>query len=211
MRSISSDDLTTRARTRDAAIALFGRDGFAATSIRAIAHEAKVSPALVIHHFGSKDLLRAACDTHVVASLNQQAGGVNDTNLARSVQAMLADLDTHRPNIDYLGHMLLDGTAAGDRLLDELVVMTESILERGVADGSMNPSSDPRMRAVLVALQGIMPIVLQRQFSRLLGEPGLTDAMVRRMVLPSLELNTHGLYRDDTMLMAAREALKGNL
>jgi AcrR family transcriptional regulator len=72
MRSTGSDDLTTRARIRDAAIVLFGRDGFPATSVRAIATAAAVSPALVLHHFGSKDELRAACDTYIVeASLGR--------------------------------------------------------------------------------------------------------------------------------------------
>jgi AcrR family transcriptional regulator len=207
---VSVDDVTTKARIRDAAITLFGRNGFAATSVRAIAEEAAVSPALVIHHFGSKDRLRAECDSFIVEALGARKSGLDDSNLTVSMQAMLSDLDTYRPTLDYLGHMLLDGSAAGDRLLDDLVALTQHMLEAGVADGTIEPSSDPTMRAILVALHGVMPIVLQRQFARLLGEPGLTNSMIRRMTLPSLELYTHGLYRDASMLDAAREALKGN-
>ena len=59
----SSDDLTTSARIRDAAIAQFGAHGFN-TGVRAIATAAGVSPGLVIHHFGSKDGLRKACDEY---------------------------------------------------------------------------------------------------------------------------------------------------
>ena len=66
MRSASREDLTTRARIRDAAVDLFARDGFAHVTVRRIATEAGVSPALVIHHFGSKEGLRAACDAHVL-------------------------------------------------------------------------------------------------------------------------------------------------
>ena len=210
MRSATRDDLTTRARIRDAAIVLFGRGGFAATSVRAIAEQATVSPALVMHHFGSKEALRTACDVYIVDSLNDRTHGLDEGEPAVSIQAMMADLDSYRPTLDYLGHMLLDGSIGGDLLLDALVVMTEKLLEDGVADGTMEPSSDPRMRAVMVALHAVMPIVLQRQFARLLDEPGLTNAMIRRMTIPSLELYTHGLYRDDTMLAAAREALKGH-
>lgn len=208
MRSAHPDDATTRARIRDAAITLFGRNGFAATSVRSIAEEAAVSPGLVIHHFGSKEGLRTECDAWVVTALSDEKNGLDEANLARNMQLMLADLDRFRPILDYLGHMLLDGAPAGDRLLDELVAMTETMLEVGVADGSMEPSSDPHMRAVLVTLHGVMPMVLQRQYARLLGEPGLTDRMIRRMTIPSLELYTNGLYRDERILDAARSALE---
>ena len=59
-----SADLTAAARIRDAAIEQFGRHGFG-VSIRAIAEAAGVSAGLVIHHFGSKDGLRQACDAYV--------------------------------------------------------------------------------------------------------------------------------------------------
>jgi AcrR family transcriptional regulator len=42
---------------RQAATELFGRNGFAPTSVRAIARLAGVDPALVIRHFGSKEEL----------------------------------------------------------------------------------------------------------------------------------------------------------
>jgi TetR/AcrR family transcriptional regulator, regulator of cefoperazone and chloramphenicol sensitivity len=62
MRSINleHDDLTTKARLRETALALFADHGITATSLRSIAAVAGVSPGLVIHHFGSKDGLRRA-------------------------------------------------------------------------------------------------------------------------------------------------------
>jgi AcrR family transcriptional regulator len=55
-------ELTGRARLtaesiRQAATELFGRRGFASTSVREIARQAGVDPALVIRHFGSKEEL----------------------------------------------------------------------------------------------------------------------------------------------------------
>lgn len=69
----SASDLTARARIRDAALARFGTDGIAATSVRAVAADAGVSPALVVHHFGSKEGLRQACDDYVLDSI--RSGG----------------------------------------------------------------------------------------------------------------------------------------
>lgn len=47
----------------DAAIELFGRNGYAGTRVAAIAKAAGVTPSAVIHHFGSKEnLLKAVLD-----------------------------------------------------------------------------------------------------------------------------------------------------
>jgi TetR/AcrR family transcriptional regulator, regulator of cefoperazone and chloramphenicol sensitivity len=59
-------DLTTQARIRDAAIERLPKDRFAGTTVRAVAADAGVSPALVLHHFGSKEGLHRACDEYVV-------------------------------------------------------------------------------------------------------------------------------------------------
>src|SRR3954447_19013085 len=59
-------DLTAKARIRDRAIELFAAQGVAATSLRAVAKEAGVSPGLVVHHFGGKDGLCRAVDEAVV-------------------------------------------------------------------------------------------------------------------------------------------------
>ena len=69
----SQTDLTAQARIRNAAIAHFARDGFQKANLRAIAAAAGVSEALIFHHFGSKDGLRATCDEHVLNVLIERA------------------------------------------------------------------------------------------------------------------------------------------
>src|SRR4051812_47539018 len=44
----------TRQAIRQAALAAFAADGYGATSLRGVARDAGVDPALVIHFFGSK-------------------------------------------------------------------------------------------------------------------------------------------------------------
>ena len=65
-KSPSPEDLSTKARIRDAAIRRFAADGLGA-SLRAVAADAEVSPGLIMHHFGSRAGLRAACDEYVLA------------------------------------------------------------------------------------------------------------------------------------------------
>jgi TetR/AcrR family transcriptional regulator, regulator of cefoperazone and chloramphenicol sensitivity len=63
----AADDLTARARIRDAALRQFAEQGFERSTIRGIAATAGVSPGLVRHHFGSKEALRDAVDEHVLS------------------------------------------------------------------------------------------------------------------------------------------------
>lgn len=210
MRSTSTSDTTFRAHIRDAAVLLFGRDGYANTSVRAIAAEAGVSPGLVIHHFGSKDALRLACDEHIVAEIfgrsDELSIEASSDALATTMRRWLADLETHRVALDYLARMLTDGSALGDQLFDNLVDRTEKMIGDEVTAGRMLASSDPRMTAVLIATQSLVPLLLERHLARALGAGALTAALIERMTVPTLELYTHGLYADDTLLSAARAA-----
>lgn len=202
------DDSTTRARIRDAAIARFGRDGFAATTIRGIAEAAGVSPGLVIHHFGSKQQLRQACDEHVVAEVAGRNDSTLDSpDLAATMQRWLNDIETYRGVLDYLARMLMDESELGDRLFDRLLDATEGSLATGEKAGVITPSSDPRMRAVVLTAQGLVTLLLERHIARAFGETGLSESIVRRMTVPTLELYSTGLYSDDTVLNAARDAL----
>lgn len=55
---VADEDLTARARIRNAALRHFTEYGFDRSSIRDIAAAAGVSSGLVRHHFGSRDQLR---------------------------------------------------------------------------------------------------------------------------------------------------------
>ncbi len=65
----AAEDLTARARIRDAALELFATRGVRGTTIRGVAEAAGVSPGLVQHHFGTKQGLREACDDYVMQSI----------------------------------------------------------------------------------------------------------------------------------------------
>lgn len=208
MRSTGSDDLTTRARIRDAAIGLFGRDGFAATSVRAVARAAGVSPALVLHHFGSKDELRAACDAYIVeASLGRNEQLTDAASTVATMQGWLADVEKFRPQLDYMARMLTDDSPVADRLFDLLVDGTTQMMRGQIAAGVMRETPDLETTALYLATYGIVPVILGRQIGRRLGADGMTEEVIRRSTLPLLDLYTHGLYTDDRLLVAAREAL----
>lgn len=211
MRSIPESDATAAARIREAAIVRFGRRGFDRTSIREIAADAGVSPALVIHHFGSKDALRVACDEALVNQLMADKAQTTAPGIAETMREWIDHPERFGAYIDYFATMLADGSEGGNRLFDRMLRETTAMLERGVADGTMHPSLDPEMRAVMITLNGLAPLLLRDQVARVLGTPLASTAAVRRMTMPTLELYTHGLYTDSRVLDAARAALEGAL
>jgi len=161
----SAEDLTARARIRDAALHLFAERGLDGTTIRDIAKAAGVSGGLIRHHFGSKDDLRAACDSYALdqimrikeqAVLEGQLG-----NPAFMSAAHPTVLLTYR----YLARSLLDGSPAAEAMFDEMVELCEAWLARH------NPGqmADPRgFSAVLVAMQSGL-LMMHGQLSRWLG------------------------------------------
>jgi AcrR family transcriptional regulator len=92
----------TRSDLIQAGIRLFGRQGFAATSVRQLALEAKANIAAIAYHFGSKDGLRLACaeefGRRMTAALATTPGKPDATpvdaraELRRIIRAMLGFL-----------------------------------------------------------------------------------------------------------------------
>lgn len=177
-------------------MARFGADGVAGTSVRAVAADAGVSAALVLHHFGSKDGLRQACDDHVLSGVDSEAD-------------LAAVLEAATPVRRYLARSLLDGTDGASALFDSIVARTESWLAEGEAEGWVRPCSDARARAVTYVSWLLAPLVLGRQVGRLLGgDPAETDVAVRSAVA-GLEMLTRGLFADDRFLAAYSDVHNG--
>jgi AcrR family transcriptional regulator len=85
----------TRARILDAARVLFERDGFARTTVKAIAAAAKVAPDTVYATFGTKvSVLTALIDRELTAS--PDAGSVTDRPEAHAVRDELDQLEQLR-------------------------------------------------------------------------------------------------------------------
>jgi TetR/AcrR family transcriptional regulator, regulator of cefoperazone and chloramphenicol sensitivity len=204
-------DPAAKARIRDAAVVLFGEAGFAKASVRAVAEAAGVSPGLVIHYFGSKEGLRLACDDYVAEAIMGGPADASDGGAAGRLEEALRAVEHHRPEMTYLARVLHDGTEVGDHLFDLFVQSTRTQLREGIASGRIRPSSDVDALAVVVAAYGLVPLAMGRHLGRCLGTgpDGLSPELLERLALPLLELYTHGLYADASLLEQARTA-EGN-
>lgn len=156
-------------RIRDAAIELFGRHGVKGTSLKAIAEHAGVSPALIVHHYGSKDGLRVACDQHVAESLLAIKTDAVRQGPQLDPVGMMGQLVEYRPMMRYLAKTLVDGSPHVNDLVDQIVKHAEQYTEDGVSAGLIKPSAHPRARVVVLVLFSLGTLVLHQHLKRLLG------------------------------------------
>ncbi len=207
MRSVDGD-VTTRARIRDAAITLFGQRGFARATVRGIATAAEVSPGLVIHHFGTKDGLRRACDTHVLetASASARAKSQDPTGLRDALAEYLANPTEYEHELAYIRRAVVDDSVAGDSLFDAYFQLTLQILQDGARAGTMRRVDDPEATAALLVTQSLGLLVLGRHVARGLGQEGFGVGTIDRLAVPAVDLYTRPLYTGPEFLEATKQA-----
>ncbi|WP_431953038.1 TetR/AcrR family transcriptional regulator [Nocardia lijiangensis] len=163
----TNEDLTAKARIRNAAMDLYAQYGAERVSLRAVAAEAGVTLGLVQHHFKTKAGLEAAVDqlivdyfAHAVASV-PVAGTTAEVAAARdeAVRRMLA---ANPAVVNYVRRAVLEPSETRIDLLESLVELTRKevvgLREAGVA------STDRRESTQVVS-------VLIRQLGELLLAP----------------------------------------
>ncbi|MEV4172938.1 helix-turn-helix domain-containing protein [Nonomuraea sp. NPDC049709] len=157
------EDLTARARIRDAALRHFGEHGFERATIRGIAETAGVSLGLVRHHFGSKQALREACDEHLMKTMH----GLHEAAATRSMGGGLNPVTAMGPYRRYLARALAEGWAAP--FFDEMVRIGEQWLTETDKSRPDPPDVDARSRAAVFAAMALSPSVLAQHIERSLG------------------------------------------
>lgn len=172
-----------------AAVGQFSAHGFTKATIRGIATAAGVSPGLIIHHFGSKEELRSACDDHVFERISESKAQ-NAGYASMAVQMMFDDPEM-RTALDYLVKSLLDPTEHGQRYFDHYVDLVESYIVDGFAGYTFRQSEDPRGRAATIAVMALAPSILDHRLQANLGTNDTTETMTR-LAPHLLDLYAHG-------------------
>lgn len=207
MRS-ASDDRTAVARIRDAAIEQWGQHGFN-VGLRSIAEAAGVSAALVIHHFGSKEGLRKACDDYIAEEIRTGKSASLQTKDPADWFAQMAEMESYAPMMAYLVRSMQSGGDLAKMLWRKMIKDAEQYMEEGVRSGLIKPSRDPAARAKYLGITGGGSFLLYLQMHE---NPSDLRAVLRdygeEMMLPALEIYTEGLMTDSTMydaFLAQRE------
>lgn len=203
---MANDDLTARARIRDAAREQFAEHGFERTTIRGIAAAAGVSPGLVRHHFGSKQGLKDAVDAHVVEELRR----LNAETMTDAEEHSLYRAARSRPSLapvqKYLAQALVDGSTTVATLFDQMVEPTAQWFALADRERTDAPYADLRTRAAVYTAMALGVPLLREHLSRVLGVDILSPEGDRLIALALLDIYSHPLLSPE-LAQTARDGL----
>jgi len=207
---MAESDRTTKARIRDAAIARFPSDGFAGATVRGIAAEAGVSPGLVIHHFGSKEKLRLACDEHVIRLIGEtKRRAIKDGSYGQGAVAAMYRL--MEPIARYLAWALRSGGTASERIFDELLQDVVAQMEEYREAGLVAQVDDMRSQAVVLLVMQLGGLVLHEHYTRSLGVDTLSAEGMLNIAPHMLRIYSGDLFKPSVIAdaeAAVEEAAK---
>jgi len=192
------DDLTARARIREAALTLFAERGIQGTTIRDIARAAGVSGGLVRHHFGAKDDLRDACDSYALDRLMR----LKEQAVLEGQVANPGFLSAVHPSVlllyRYLARSMLDGSAAAEAMFDEMV----DLGERWFAAFNPGQFGDPRAVSALLVAMELGALSMKEQLSRALGMDVLSPEGHLRLLRAKIDFFSRPLLSSGTAAQA---------
>jgi AcrR family transcriptional regulator len=195
-------DLTGKANIRNAALRLFAERGHDAVTVREIAAAAGVSPALVVHHFGSKEGLRAAVDGYAAHAFDALFA-MDERDLAEaltgdnwvSVAEMFARAFPHgSPLPAYLRRLLLVNDPAGAALFGRWYALTRRLLDSMTEMGAARPAEDPAVRAAFLLVNDLTLILLRNQIAAAIGVDPLTPEGMTRWAKEVAAVYTQGAF-----------------
>lgn len=200
--SVGEGDFTAKANIRNAALRLFAERGPDAVTMREIAAAAGVSPALVVHHFGSKEGLRAAVDSYAAKAFDSLfemgeqdlAEALTGDNWA-SVAEMFARSFPHgSPLPAYLRRLLLVNDPAGAALFGRWYDLTRRLLDSMAEMGIARPGEDPAVRAAFLLANDLALVLLRNQIAAAIGVDPLTPEGITRWAKEVTAVYTQGAF-----------------
>ena len=188
-----------RERILTAAIDLFGSRGVDGTTMRDIAAAAKVSPALVVHHFGSKEGLSEAADERVMATIaairpamEHSAKSVNRGEPERFAYLPFLVLVQNPQLAAYIRRILTDGGERGAGLLRAAFEQALQLQRDLIAQGVARPTDDIETRAGILVTMAMSLLILREPLTAVLEFDPLTEEGLERWLAQVQQIVTHG-------------------
>jgi AcrR family transcriptional regulator len=188
-----------RPRLLDAAIARFSRDGVAATSLRGIATEAGVTPAMLHYYFGDKaQLTEALVDERLLPALGPlrariELAGDEPAALIAAYVHGVGEMVAAHPWVPalWVREVLCEGGALREVLFERLLPQLPQLLAKrfaaAQATGRLNRDLDPRLLVVSLAGLTMFPAASAPIWRRLFAADDLDAAALASHAIALLD------------------------
>lgn len=191
MRSVQ----TTRDQLLSIAVEMFAEKGFAGTSLRSIAKQAEVSPALLVHHFGTKDALVKEAISKTLGDwvADEKSAILDDASHQVENWQSLAAKGT--ASLNFFRQALLAGGEYSQRLFHAAFLESEALLDQMQAVGRLKDISDKQTTALMMTISGLGSVLFMNQIEQTLGGPISSDQVASRLVNANQEMMQEGVFR----------------
>jgi hypothetical protein len=157
-----------------------------------------------MHHFGSKDKLRAECDAHLLATIGRlKRENVAEAAAGHSFFHKFAAVEENAPIVGYVLRSMQDGSALARDFIGHMVDDAVGYTKDGVAAGVIVPSRDEAARARYLTLSSLGALLLEVTLSPP-SDPsdlvGIVRGYFTNSYLPMMELFTEGFLTSRRML-----------
>lgn len=189
------------------AMRLFAEKGFDGVTVRDISAAAGVSVGLINHHFGSKEGLREAVDSHFLSQFEEAvlARPIDPRDAERRGAEALIEwteewIDRHigewSVSTAYMRRALLEGSNWGANLFERFYQVTRTNVDRLDAEGRLRPDVDRLWLPLLIMYMELGTLLLEPYVERVLGRSGYDRALWRRRYTAYVDLIFRGVRPD---------------
>jgi AcrR family transcriptional regulator len=188
-----------RQRLLDAAIACAARQGIAATSLRAIASEAGVTPAMLHYYFGDKQqLLQALVEERLMPAfhaLRDSALRVGDdvAALVAGFVRGMGEVIARHPWLPalWVREVLCEGGALREVLFSRMAPQLPALMAQRFAaaqqEGRLNPDLDPRLLVVSLVGLTLFPAASAPIWRQIFNAGDIDGEMLREHAIALLD------------------------
>lgn len=169
-----------RAAIIQAALEVCASRGCADATFQAIAHTAGVSVGAIQHHFGSKEHLIEAVDTHVLQTIGTVMSQPEPGQPAEVGQRVRVLFASHLPVLDYVARQLVDDGPVGRAVFDAMATAGVQRWQHLAESGATPEGLDTEWAGLNPLVLVLGAIILRRHLDRRWPEGFATDSQLTR-------------------------------
>lgn len=180
--------IDSRERLIEVAVGVLAREGFATSSLRMIAVEAGVSPALLVHHFGSRQNLIEEAISVTLGEWLETKDDLTAIGLTEALKQWPEVAEDGELKLRFFKQVILAGGKPAQHLFERMVFEAKNRLEEFQDKGMIRKLSDTPTAAVLLASYALAPLLMNEQIKKLLGADFTDPKISEQLATSSVEL-----------------------